>query len=168
MTKRSEYHDDTPALKKFDPRNPPDIKTLSLRFVRTDNLTKRHYYTNDYYKFDIDESRIRERYNGCGTEVSILAESSKGLYDIRLICCSKSPAPQCNWHPATFWVDLRPPKITQHEHDLFNRFETERLILAKTLLDLNEIVTARYGMRVLGDESIAEYRRELRKAGVYD
>ena len=168
MTKRSEYHDDTPALKKFDPRNPPDIKSLVLRLAKTDRRLKRHYYTNDYYKFDIDESRIRETYDGFGHEVTILPEGANDLYSIKHICCAEGPTPQSYWMPFKYWVDLRPPRITQHEADLFNRFETERLILAKTLLDLNGIVSKKYGMHCLDDESVAAYEQELRKAGIYD
>ena len=157
-----------PNPRPFDLEDPPDIKNLYLELVESDEDARLYIYTNGCYSFGLDMSEADVvRANG-RHEMRILAKSGKGLFRITRIRTADAEVPQENGKPCRFWLDIRPPKAVLHDGGLFDLHETERLVLAKTMLDLNGVLASTYGGDIapLDYDTVLVYYNELRKRGI--
>lgn len=160
MTSRtvSEY---VPELKSYKPGTPVDINStsLNLRHIETASYAygrnghrKAHIYANDYYSFHWYEPKPNE------THMCIFNTTSKNLFDADTIYA---------WKPdlsKPYRLTVTPPKTRLEDAKILETFETERLILCKTLLDLDAIIREKHGMWVLNNDLAAAFKTRLNTA----
>lgn len=65
-----------------------------------------------------------------------------------------------------YHLEIVPPKTVLHGHELFENYEQERLIVCKTLLDLDAVIRKSYGMYVLSDDLADACWHQLRAHGI--
>lgn len=134
-------YDGLPPLVPFDRNNPPDIKNLKLKLEAADPSDGTLVYSNGCYAFTwYDAVRKKER-------CLIYTSCAKGLLRINYMEAVQDPDTARRKGSR---IDIKPARQTFHEKDLTDDDRTERLILIKTLTDLDDIMQAEYGLRVLG------------------
>lgn len=142
---------DMPDLPEFDPENPPDIKTLSLRLTHFDAADGTHVYSNGCYAFSWSESDLHDNW------LMVWSRNASGLFKLEVDCDKTVPM---LGKPHTIRIVI--PRPIWHEADLLNDpYATGRLIAMKTLVDLNGIVMEKYGLRVISDKIAEKFRQKL-------
>lgn len=158
--------DDMPKLKPYKPSTPVNIKDLNLVHIKTAISNgyacgPRTYrvYANAHYAFVWWDPEPND------PNLPIYNRDVKNLYRPRHMWAWKPGVKTVLWEKP-YHLEIVPPKTRLHGHEVLENFEQERLILCKTLLDLDAIIRKNYGMYVLSDELADAYWHHLRAHGI--
>lgn len=162
-----EVRNSMPKLKRYVPGTPINIKTMRnvipVQSVTVLGPTGPETYricANEYYAFAWPEPRPYE------TSMPICIQDVKYLFRPRNVWAWKQGSAIDPRERYERRMRIIPPKARLEKRELLSDFEQERLILCKTLLDLDAIIRKNYGMYVLSDELADAYWHHLRAHGI--
>lgn len=133
--------------------NIQSIMGLKLKQVQTANdeiledenqrPIKYHIYSNGFYAFAYQAPSLYQ------THIDIIAKHAMGLYKIRKLQGWNLTPGRIVKLPDSYHIEFAPPKTKLTDIDILRDYDKERMILYKTLLDLEEIMLLKHNLSIL-------------------